>query len=69
LDYIRKQTGIHDISSNNVISVLEKMCLATENINDNLIITIPITRSDIIHACDIAEDVGIAYGYDTIYEK
>ena len=28
--------------------------------------TIPPTRSDVIHACDIIEDVAIAYGYNNI---
>jgi phenylalanyl-tRNA synthetase beta chain len=26
----------------------------------------PPTRSDILHACDIAEDIGISYGYNNI---
>lgn len=26
----------------------------------------PPTRTDIMHACDIAEDIGIAYGYNNI---
>ena len=29
-------------------------------------VTVPPTRSDILHACDIAEDIGIAYGYNNI---
>lgn len=29
-------------------------------------VTVPPTRSDILHAVDIAEDVGIAYGYNNI---
>ena len=29
-------------------------------------VTIPPTRSDIIHACDIVEDVAIAYGFNNI---
>ena len=29
-------------------------------------VTIPPTRSDVIHACDIIEDVAIAYGYNNI---
>ncbi len=27
---------------------------------------IPPIRSDIMHACDIAEDIGISYGYNNI---
>jgi phenylalanyl-tRNA synthetase beta chain len=29
-------------------------------------VTVPPTRSDILHACDIIEDVGIAYGFNNI---
>ena len=29
-------------------------------------VTVPATRSDILHAVDIAEDIGIAYGYNNI---
>ena len=32
----------------------------------NLKIEVPFIRSDILHACDIAEDVGIAFGYNNI---
>ncbi|VDO79193.1 unnamed protein product [Schistosoma mattheei] len=32
-------------------------------------VRIPPTRHDILHACDIAEDVGIAFGYDNIPES
>ena len=29
-------------------------------------VEVPITRSDLFHACDIAEDVLIAYGYNNV---
>lgn len=32
-------------------------------------VTVPPTRSDILHAVDIAEDVGIAYGYNNIVKR
>ena len=32
---------------------------------DNKVI-VPPTRTDIMHECDIAEDIGIAYGYNHI---
>jgi len=31
-----------------------------------IIVEIPPTRSDVMHTCDIAEDVGIGYGYNNI---
>lgn len=34
--------------------------------NDKLEVEIPPTRHDIIHNCDIYEDIAIAYGYNGI---
>jgi len=48
---------------------LGRMCLETtpkEGEPGQLIVKIPPTRHDIIHACDIYEDVAISYGYDNI---
>ena len=38
----------------------------TKDNNTKMIIEVPPTRSDILHACDIAEDIGIAFGYNSI---
>lgn len=38
--------------------------------NDTMLqVTVPPTRSDILHAVDIAEDIGIAYGYNNIVKR
>jgi phenylalanyl-tRNA synthetase beta chain len=43
------------------------MSLSSEVINDQLLkVLIPPIRQDILHACDILEDAGIAYGYNNI---
>lgn len=34
--------------------------------NTKITVEVPPTRSDVLHACDIAEDIGIAYGYNKI---
>ncbi|VDO02839.1 unnamed protein product, partial [Rodentolepis nana] len=34
-----------------------------------LSVCVPPTRHDVLHACDIAEDLAIAYGYNNIEEK
>uniref|UniRef100_A0A0K8TNN3 Phenylalanine--tRNA ligase beta subunit n=1 Tax=Tabanus bromius TaxID=304241 RepID=A0A0K8TNN3_TABBR len=61
-DYI----GI-DNDSKNVAKLLCKMSLPSQaNENNEIIVSIPPTRHDIIHACDIYEDVAIAYGYNKI---
>jgi phenylalanyl-tRNA synthetase beta chain len=33
---------------------------------DTMSVSVPPTRSDVLHACDIMEDVAIAFGYDNI---
>ncbi|CAG9818204.1 unnamed protein product [Phaedon cochleariae] len=64
---INKKIGISE-SPENIVKLLSKMCLKSELTNnpDNIKVTIPPTRHDVIHACDIYEDVAIAYGYNNI---
>lgn len=35
---------------------------------DGLAVSVPPTRSDVLHACDVAEDVAIAFGYNNVAE-
>ncbi|KAG5875533.1 hypothetical protein JTB14_021584 [Gonioctena quinquepunctata] len=62
-----KKIGINE-SSENIVKLLSKMCLKSELTNnpDNIKVTIPPTRHDVIHSCDIYEDIAIAYGYNNI---
>ncbi|KAK9744186.1 B3/4 domain [Popillia japonica] len=62
-------------SGESIANLLSKMCLTSEVIssekdikvmNLDIKVTIPPTRHDVIHACDIYEDVAIAYGYNKI---
>jgi len=54
-------------SPQDVARLLNKMCLESKVNKDNSIsVTIPPTRHDVIHPCDIYEDVAIAYGYNNI---
>lgn len=48
--------------------LLSKMCLDSELMpsGKEVLVTVPPTRHDVIHACDIYEDVAIAYGYNKI---
>ncbi|KAG0476304.1 hypothetical protein HPP92_013145 [Vanilla planifolia] len=56
-----------------VIPLLNKMQLQAEEKSNagNSIITVrvPPTRSDILHPCDVMEDVAIAYGYNKVPKK
>lgn len=67
-DYLNKKIGI-DIDADTIASKLTKMCLkseVTDKDKGEITVTIPPTRSDVIHSCDIVEDVAVAYGYNNI---
>jgi phenylalanyl-tRNA synthetase beta chain len=43
------------------------MSLPTKAVDsDTLRVSVPVTRADILHFCDIAEDCAIAYGFNNI---
>lgn len=61
-----KRVGI-DISAAEMAKLLRKMGLNTQVKSDReLSVEIPPTRSDVIHVCDLIEDVAISYGYNKI---
>ncbi|XP_053947191.1 phenylalanine--tRNA ligase beta subunit [Anastrepha ludens] len=51
-----------------IADMLTRMYLESEVAEggDNILVRIPPTRHDVLHACDIYEDVAIAYGYNNI---
>jgi len=67
LQDINQKCGIK-ASAENVAQLLTKMCLTSEVINNGkqIVVEVPPTRHDVIHPCDIIEDVAIAYGYNNI---
>ena len=70
INYLKTITGIYDILPDKIVKLLEKMELKAEIINSNeLEVSAPITRSDILHPCDIAEDLAISYGYNNIKKE
>ena len=40
-----------------------------DDAKNSVTVAVPITRSDILHACDVAEDVAIAYGFNNIPKR
>ncbi|KAK3907986.1 Phenylalanine--tRNA ligase beta subunit [Frankliniella fusca] len=55
------------LSPEKMADLLSKMCLKSFVKNSSqLEVCVPPTRHDVIHACDIYEDVAIAYGYNNI---
>ncbi|PRQ16427.1 putative phenylalanine--tRNA ligase [Rosa chinensis] len=70
LSYINRKIGL-SLGADEVIDLLNKMQLGAQqsvsgNKQDNITVLIPPTRSDILHPCDVMEDVAIAYGYNNI---
>lgn len=56
-----------DLTAENMSNSLTRMGLTSTVKNEKeILVEIPPTRHDVIHVCDIVEDVAIAYGYDNI---
>ncbi|KAN0035959.1 hypothetical protein ACTA71_005257 [Dictyostelium dimigraforme] len=70
VDYINKSAGIN-ITPNEMVTLLKRMSLESKLSSDekSLVVDVPVTRSDIMHACDIMEDVAIGYGYDNLKKE
>eukprot|EP01063_Lacrimia_lanifica_P024350 TRINITY_DN32275_c0_g1_i1.p2 TRINITY_DN32275_c0_g1~~TRINITY_DN32275_c0_g1_i1.p2 ORF type:complete len:637 (+),score=321.11 TRINITY_DN32275_c0_g1_i1:62-1912(+) len=70
VEYINKSIGI-DIGCEEICLLLEKMLLSASPSEDKKSITVqvPCTRADILHNCDVMEDVAIAYGYKNILKS
>ncbi|XP_025417927.1 phenylalanine--tRNA ligase beta subunit [Sipha flava] len=66
----KKVNSYLGISENldNLSTALSSMCLKSTVLkeSDGIVVEVPPTRHDIIHACDLYEDVAIAYGYNNI---
>ena len=67
VDYINRGIGVRLLPKDMVILLTRMSLIATHNPSDQtLSVTAPITRTDILHACDVMEDIAIAYGYNHI---
>ncbi|KAK6249825.1 B3/B4 tRNA-binding domain - like 1 [Theobroma cacao] len=68
LSYITGSIGV-PLEVDEVTSLLNRMQLHAEQSglgDNNINVSVPPTRSDILHPCDVMEDVAIAYGYNNI---
>ncbi|KAI8877197.1 beta subunit of phenylalanyl-tRNA synthetase [Backusella circina FSU 941] len=71
IDYINSCTGL-DLPGEEICRLLNRMSLDAKISADDaneVSVNVPITRWDILHACDIMEDVAISYGYDNLPKK
>ncbi|XP_033763908.1 LOW QUALITY PROTEIN: phenylalanine--tRNA ligase beta subunit-like [Pecten maximus] len=67
VDYINRNIGIK-VGPEETARLLTRMCLAAEVTEGGaqVRVEVPPTRQDVIHACDVVEDVAISYGYNNI---
>jgi phenylalanyl-tRNA synthetase beta chain len=68
LDYINRGLGLQ-FEAPELCKLLQKMQLTATIQSSNsqqLLVTPPPTRSDLLHQIDVQEDVAIAYGYDNL---
>ncbi|KAJ3710437.1 phenylalanyl-tRNA synthetase subunit beta [Lentinula raphanica] len=67
--YVNSCTGL-SLKSDEVANLLSKMSLfptlSTTTNADEIEVSIPPTRPDILHECDIMEDAAIAYGFNNL---
>mmetsp|Transcript_58316 Transcript_58316/g.94342 ORF Transcript_58316/g.94342 Transcript_58316/m.94342 type:complete len:629 (+) Transcript_58316:88-1974(+) len=69
LSRMKKANGLEKISDVEVRDHLRRMSVPCEvggSDKDALIVDVPVTRSDIMHECDLIEDLAIAYGYNNL---
>lgn len=67
VELINKRIGIN-VTGEEMARLLTRMCLKSEAIDGgrSLKVEVPPTRADVMHACDILEDVAIAYGFNNL---
>lgn len=63
--YINRMTGL-DLSAEQIAKLLAKMMLSAKPSGATVDVHVSPVRSDILHACDIMEDVAIAYGFSNL---
>ncbi|KAF2463269.1 phenylalanyl-tRNA synthetase beta chain [Lindgomyces ingoldianus] len=68
VDYLNNVTGLN-ISPSDISNLLERMgYIVTPSGTDSklLDVSVPITRADVLHQCDIMEDLAIAWGFNKL---
>ncbi|KAK8657090.1 hypothetical protein V6N13_035347 [Hibiscus sabdariffa] len=71
LSYITGSIGV-PLEVDEVTNLLKRMQLNAEKAGSgasSISVSVPPTRSDILHPCDVMEDVAIAYGYNNIPKR
>lgn len=67
---MKNSLSLQQLSGNDVCELLRRMsvpCSIDKKDTNKLNVEVPITRSDIMHECDLVEDLAIAYGYNKLH--
>lgn len=67
---LKQALSLHELKETEVRDLLRRMsvpCELDKKDNNLLKVEVPITRSDIMHECDLVEDIAIAYGYNNLH--
>ncbi|KAI1129325.1 phenylalanyl-tRNA synthetase [Nemania abortiva] len=65
VDYINGCCGL-DLPPSSICKLLERMAYTSHPLESSIEVLIPPTRPDVLHACDIMEDVAVAYGFNKL---
>ncbi|CAD5234442.1 unnamed protein product [Bursaphelenchus xylophilus] len=66
LSQMNVKIGI-DVDADKAVDLLSKMSLSAKKVkNGKILVTVPPTRHDVLHECDVAEDLALAYGYNNL---
>lgn len=66
ISYINSCTGLQQ-TPETIVQQLSRMSMTAAHLGGDLVeVSVPCTRADILHQCDIMEDVAIAYGYNNL---
>ncbi|KAJ3336881.1 phenylalanine--tRNA ligase subunit beta [Gonapodya sp. JEL0774] len=64
--YINSCLGL-SLSPSEISHLLNRMCLPTKPLGEDMVeVSVGPTRADVLHPCDVMEDVGIAYGFNNL---
>lgn len=65
VDYVNSGLGTK-LSGEEMVRLLTKMSMPATLAGNVMEVSVPPTRPDVLHPCDILEDVGIAFGYNNL---
>lgn len=70
VDRLKSSLSLSHLTPEEVRDLLKRMsvpCELDKKDTNTLRVEVPITRSDIMHECDLVEDIAIAYGYNNLH--